>query len=418
MACSPTAPVDDDPALAGGEVPARTIRGGTAHRGRRRDASTEPHLKRPCVCIYIPIDASGASHRRIREAGCEVVLGEATWRTGIERGTLLELARGADALMGATIKRAPIDGAFPDRPPEKKARVRHLAAGPPIDGAFLDQLPKLRIVSKYTIGIEDVGLDAASERGVLVTHCPTEANWGGVAEGTVGFMLTLLKRVRERDRHVKAGGWRDSSLMGAYLGQRDDGYSGLTIGIVGLGRCGSRLAELLSTWRVRMLACDPYVDAERFERLGVVKADLPVLLRESDVVTLHVTLTGETRGLIGAGELAAMKPSAILINTSRGAVVDLDALCDALEADRVAAAALDVLPEEPPGGQARVLSLGDKVLLCPHMISANHPGTLQPAIPWATDATLAALRGQVPEHVCNADAIPRWLARFGGKPLI
>ena len=231
-------------------------------------------------------------------------------------------------------------------------------------------------------------------------------------------MLTLLKRVRERDRHVKAGGWRNSSLMGTYLGQREDGYSGLTIGIVGLGRCGSRLAELLSTWRVRMLACDPYVEQDKLERLGVVRADLPTLLRESDVVTLHVTLTEETRGFIGTRELATMKPSAILINTSRGAVVDLDALCDALETDGIAAAALDVLPEEPPHEQDRILAQGDKVLLCPHMISANHPGTLQPAIPWATDATLAALRSRVPEHVCNVDAVPRWLARFGDRPLI
>ena len=77
-----------------------------------------------------------------------------------------------------------------------------------------------------------------------------------------------------------------------------------------------------------------------------------------------------------------------------------------------------MLPEEPPGEQSRILTLGDKVLLCPHMISANHPGTLQPAIPWATDATLAALRSRVPEHVYNVDAVPTWLARFGDKPLI
>ena len=323
-----------------------------------------------------------------------MILGQATWRSGIELDALHDLAHGAHALMGATIKRAPIDG------------------------NFLDRLPELRIVSKYTIGVEDVDLDAATARGVLVTHCPTEANWGGVAEGTVGFMLTLLKQVRERDRHVKAGGWRDSSLMGTYLGRRSDGYSGLTVGIVGLGRCGTRVAELLSTWRVRIMACDPYVEDEKFERLGVVRTDLPTLLRESDVVTLHVTLTEETRGFIGAQELASMKPSTILINTSRGAVVNLDALCDALETDGIAGAALDVLPEEPPDEQSRILKLGDKVLLCPHMISANHPGTLQPAIPWATDATLAALRSRVPEHVYNVDAIPTWLARFGDKPLI
>ena len=323
-----------------------------------------------------------------------MILGQATWRSGIELDALHDLAHGAHALMGATIKRAPIDD------------------------NFLDRLPELRIVSKYTIGVEDVDLDAATTRGVLVTHCPTEANWGGVAEGTVGFMLTLLKQVRERDRHVKAGGWRDSSLMGTYLGRRSDGYPGLTVGIVGLGRCGTRVAELLSTWRVRIMACDPYVEDEKFERLGVVRTDLPTLLRESDVVTLHVTLTEETRGFIGAQELASMKPSTILINTSRGAVVNLDALCDALETDGIAGAALDVLPEEPPDEQSRILKLGDKVLLCPHMISANHPGTLQPAIPWATDATLAALRSRVPEHVYNVDAIPTWLARFGDKPLI
>ena len=346
------------------------------------------------VCIYIPIDASGASHRRIQEAGCELILGESSWRTGIDRGTVLKLATGAHALMGATIKQARIDG------------------------DFLDRLPDLRIISKYTIGVEDVDLAAASARGVLVTHCPTEANWGGVAEGTVAFVLTLLKRVRERDRRVKAGGWRDNELLGTHLGRREDGYPGLTVGIVGLGRCGSRLAELLAPWRVRLLACDPYVEAEKFERYGAARVGLAQLLQESDVVTLHVTLTEETRGFIGAGELESMKSTAILINTCRGAVLDLDALCDALEDRGIAGAALDVLPEEPPDKHARILSLGDKVLLCPHMVSANHPGTLQPAIPWATEATLAALRSQVPDHVYNVDAIPKWLARFGEAPLI
>jgi len=99
-------------------------------------------------------------------------------------------------------------------------------------------------------------------------------------------------------------------------------------------------------------------------------------------------------------------------------VVDVDALCDALEIGSLAGAALDVLPEEPPGDDARVLGLGDKVLLCPHMVSANAPGTLEPAIPWATDAILSALRGEIPEHVYNVDVIPQWLERFGGKRLI
>ncbi len=349
---------------------------------------------KPRVCIYVPIDKSGDSHRLIEAAGCEVVLGDASWRSGIDRDALLKIAEGADALMGATIRRMPIDR------------------------SFFERLPDLRIISKYSIGIEDVDLDAATELGVLVTHCPTEANWGGVAEGTIAFMLALLKRVRERDRHVKDGGWRDSSLLGTYLGVRQDGYPGITVGIVGLGRIGSRVADLLAPWRVRLLACDPYVDDALFVHHNVRPVDLAELLAESDVVTLHCNLTAETRGVIDRERLALMKSSAFLVNTSRGPVVDIDALCDALAAERLAGAALDVLPTEPPEIDDRVRGMGDKVLLAPHMVSANVPGTLVPAIPWATDATMAALRGEVPDHVCNVDAIPLWLDRFGGNPLV
>ncbi|MCZ6476680.1 MAG: NAD(P)-dependent oxidoreductase, partial [Gammaproteobacteria bacterium] len=232
------------------------------------------------------------------------------------------------------------------------------------------------------------------------------------------FILALLKRIRERDRHVKEGGWRDPSLLGTYLGARQDGHPGITVGIIGLGRIGARVADLLAPWQVRLLACDPYVSEAQFVHHNARRVNLETLLAESDVVSLHCNLTPETRGLIGRTRLALMKPSALLINTSRGPVVDVDALCDVLAEGKLAGAALDVLPQEPPQADDRIRSMGDKVLLCPHMVSANSPGTLEPAIPWATDATLAALRGKVPEHVCNVDAIPRWLDRFGDKPLI
>src|SRR4029077_3785990 len=133
-----------------------------------------------------------------------------------------------------------------------------------IDRELLSVSPNLRIVSKYTIGVDDVDLDAASALGVLVTHCPTEANWGGVAEGTIAMMLTLLKRIRERDAKVKAGGWREPPFYGTYVGRRADGSPGITIAIVGLGGAGSRVAELLAPWRARVLAADPYVEAEKF----------------------------------------------------------------------------------------------------------------------------------------------------------
>jgi phosphoglycerate dehydrogenase-like enzyme len=346
-------------------------------------------LSRPKILIYRPVDDSGASHRTLEAAGCDVVVAP----PGADRTALAALASGADVLLGATFR----------------GYMDHL---------FLTISPQLRLVGKYTIGVDDIDVDTASALGVLITHSPTEANWGGVAEGTLALMLALLKRVRERDRHVKAGGWREPPIYGTYVGKRGDGYSGITIGIVGLGRAGSRVAELLRPWGARVLAADPYVDATKFARHGAERADLEMLLRESDVVTLHCNLTTETRGLMDRRTLAWLKPNAVLINTARGAVVDLEALCDALEAGTLAAAALDVFPEEPIPRDARILSLGDSVLLSPHMVAANQGGTLGAAIPWAVEAALAALRGELPLRIYNTEAIERWLSRFGGKSLL
>lgn len=344
---------------------------------------------RPKVLIYRPVDESGASHREIAAAGCDVVVAE----PDAERPEIAALARDADVLLGATFR------GFMDR-------------------EFLSLSPRLRIVAKYTIGVDDVDIDVASEFGILVTHCPTEANWGGVAEGALALILTLLKRVRERDRHVKGGGWRVPPIYGTYLGKRSDGYPGITIGIVGLGRAGGRVAELLKPWNVRVLACDPYVETARFVRHRVERTDLDTLLREADVVTLHCNLTAETRGLIDRRRLALLKPTTVLVNTARGAVVDLDALCDALEQNALAAAALDVLPEEPPPKTSRILKFGDRVLLSPHMIAANQGGTLGAAIPWAASAALAALRGELPDCIYNTEAVKKWQSRFGGKSLL
>jgi phosphoglycerate dehydrogenase-like enzyme len=347
-------------------------------------------VDRPSVLIYRPVDTSAESHRRLAAEGCRVVV---TDRVD-SRDVLIGAAPDAAALLGATFQHGVMDR------------------------AFLESFPNLRIVSKYTIGVDDVDLDAATALGVLVTHSPTEANWGGVAEGTVAFMLALTKRIRERDARVKNGGWRDSSLEGVYVGARADGYPGIVIGLVGLGRIGRRVAELLAPWCARVVATDPYVDQAEFDRRGVERMELESLLRESDIVSLHCSLTAETRGLLDPARLALMKPSAFVVNTARGHLLDLDALSFALADDRLAGAALDVLPEEPPPAGAGILALGDKVLLSPHMVAANQGGTLKAAIPWATEAALAALAGRVPERVYNVEAIPAWQGRFGGRSLL
>ena len=346
-------------------------------------------MTRPGVFVFRCVDTAGDSHRALAAAGCAVEIAD----DKLGPRELLERAREAHALLGATFR------------------------GGVIDRAFLESQPRLRIIAKYTIGVDDIDVEAATDLGILVTHCPTEANWGGVAEGTIASMLALLKRVRERDALVKAGGWRSPELDGIYCGAREDGYAGITVGIVGLGRIGRRAAELLKPWRVGLLAHDPYIEARVFTHYGARRVDLEDLLAQSDVVTLHCSLTPETRGLMNAARLALMKRDAILINTARGAVVDLEALCDAVER-RGLRAALDVFSEEPPPAGARVLALGDSVLLSPHMVAANRGGTLGPAIPWATAAVLAALRGEVPEHVYNVEAAAKWRQRFGGKSLL
>lgn len=348
------------------------------------------------VFIFAPADPTGETHKRLEGEGCDLVLGKASWDTpqGDNEAEIAGLARGCDALMGTSIRSSPITR------------------------KIMESSDKLRIVAKYTIGVDDVDVEAATELGILVAHSPTESNWGGVAEGTIAAMLTMLKKVRERDRYLKEGGrWRDPQLQGTYFGSRADGYPGIIIGIIGLGRIGSRVADLMRTWKMRILATDPYVPDSKFAEHGVTPVDLPTLLRESDVVTLHVVLTKETRRMIGAGQLALMKPTAILINTSRGPCVDEVALVEALQNGKIAGAALDVFEEEPIALEHPLRRLGDKVLLSPHMVSSNIGSGLKPGILWATESVIHALRGEVPDNVYNKEVISRWEARFGGKSL-
>jgi D-3-phosphoglycerate dehydrogenase len=345
--------------------------------------------KRPTVFIYRPIDSSGESHAQLVAAGCEVIVGD-----GQPIGEQSSLPATIHALLGAT------------------------HTGEPISREQLKLWPALRIVSKYTIGTDDVDVDAATDFGILVTHSPTEANWGGVAEGAFAMILCLLKKLPQRDRAVKSKQWRSAALEGTYLGAREDGYPGITVGIIGLGRIGGRLAGLLSPWQVKVLATDPYVEEDAFSEHNAEKVELDQLLSEADVVSVHCNLTGETAQLINASRLALMRPGAIFINTARGGIVDLEAVCDALAAGQLAAAALDVFPEEPLPGSSRIITFGDRVLLSPHMVAANTGGTLQAAIPWATQAVQQALRGRVPMHVYNEAAIPAWRARFEGKSLL
>lgn len=355
-------------------------------------------MSAPKIFVFAPILETTEWQETFADAGCELVLGKADWHDpqGNNEDEMVEMAKGAVAMLGTSIRSSPITGRIMD------------AAG-----------PDLRIVAKCTIGVDDVDLDAATRRNVLVTHAPTESNWGGVAEGTIAMILALLKKLRERDESMKAGTWRKPELQGLYLGARsEDDYPGLTVGIVGLGRIGSRVARLLAPWGCRLIAADPYVAESHFQSLGVEKVDYSTLLETADIITFHVTLTDETRQMFDAAAIARTREGAIVINDARGQVVNEAALCDALESGHLAGAALDVFEDEPLSPDSRLLKLGHKTLLSPHMVSSNLRSGLHPGLIWATKCVLKALRGEVPDAVYNKAVLPTWEQRYRAKSIL
>lgn len=353
-------------------------------------------MPQPKVFIFAPADNSGEAQNTLIDAGCELTLGDASWHTpmGNNEDTMCTMAEGAVALTGTSIRSSPIS-----------RRIMEVS-------------PDLRIVAKTTIGVDDVDVEAATELGILVTHAPTESNWGGVAEGTMAMMLTLTKRIREKDERVKGGQWRDLGHQGTFFGRRHDGYPGITIGLIGLGRIASRVADMLAPWRVRLIAYDPYQDLDRFVLHDVEQVDLDTLLAESDIVSLHVVLTAETTHMISSDELAKMKPTASIINTSRGRVIDQVALVEALKDGIITSAALDVFEDEPLPKGSPILELGHKVLLSPHMVSSNLGSGLRPGVRWATRSVLTAIGGEVPDNVFNKEVVRLWRERFGGSDLL
>jgi D-3-phosphoglycerate dehydrogenase len=349
-------------------------------------------MSRPKVLIFAPRDEPQDMLASLTDAGLIIERGDPDWQWvhADHEPAFADAARSSVAMMGSMVRCAPIT-----------RRV--------LEGA-----QRLRIIAKYTVGVDDVDIDAATELGILVCHAPTESNCFGVAETTMALILALLKKVRERDAHVRASGWREPKLATTYLGARlSDGAPGITIGIVGLGRIGQRVAQLLAPWRVRIIACDPYAEPARFLLAGVERVDYDTLLRQSDVVTFHVTLTTQTRFMLDEEHLALMKPEAVIVNTARGKVIRESALAAAIEAGRLRSAALDVFETEPLPGDSPLRALGDRILLSPHAASYNVGGELRPGMAWAVRSVLSALRGQVPDNVYNAEVIPKWRERFG-----
>lgn len=267
-----------------------------------------------------------------------------------------------------------------------------------INGEVLDREPQLKVISNFAVGYDNVNVDDATARGVAVCNTP-----GVLTETTADHAFALLmaaaRRIVESVEYVRAGKW---VTWGPTLLLGRDIYN-TTLGIVGFGRIGREVARRGRGFNMRILAYDTHQDEAAAAELGVEYRPLDDLLRESDFVSLHTTLTPETTHLIGAREFGLMKPEAILVNASRGPVVDTDALVTALREGQIWAAALDVTDPEPLPADHPLVSMPN-VIVVPHTASATI-ATRDNMASLAARNLLAVLEGETPPAIVNPEVL-------------
>ncbi len=270
----------------------------------------------------------------------------------------------------------------------------------PIDSVVLQSLPDLKVIAQYAVGFDNIDVELATSRGIIVTNTPgvlTETT----ADLTWALIMATARGIPQADRYVKEGkwkvGWGPMMLLG------NDIY-GATLGVIGMGRIGSAVAHRAKGFSMKILYTDPFENetTKSVEKeIGATRTDLETLLREADIVTIHVPLNPETRGMIDEKELAIMKPGAVLVNTSRGAVINEFALADALRSGHLRGAGLDVFNEEPLPADSSLLELHN-IVLTPHIASASFATRARMATMCAENLS-AALRREKPPNVVNPE---------------
>lgn len=249
----------------------------------------------------------------------------------------------------------------------------------PITRRAISYLNKCKVIAVYGIGTNQIDVTAASEKRILVVNVPDYCI-DEVATHAVALLLDCAREVTRYNQLVKGGTW-------AYMGLKLHRFCGKTVGIVGMGAIGKLVAKKLSGFDVKLIGYDPYVDSETMSSIGVRKMEIGELFIESDFITLHLPLTEQTRNLISTKLLGAMKPTAYLINVSRGGIIDETSLLQLLNGNRIAGAALDVLAKEPPEDRCPITS---------------HPKTVvTPHIAWYSDESYKELRFKVAQSVAD-----------------
>jgi D-3-phosphoglycerate dehydrogenase / 2-oxoglutarate reductase len=314
----------------------------------------------------------------LSRAGHEVIIGrplDMKDRRAYSEADLIEQVRAADVLLASHLER--------------------------VTPAVMEHAEHLGLVIVPFIGVDKIDVPAATRLGVLVANSPTKENFIAVAEATVGLILMLLKRIKRGEARLRGGEWAKREDRGDFL-------FGKTVGIVGLGRIGTHVARRLANWDVTLIAADPYVGADKAGAVGATLVDLPTLLAGADIVTVHATLTDETRGFIGEKELRRMKPTALFLNTARGELVDEAAVARAVHERWIAGAAVDAFAQEPLPAQHPYRNADpERLILTPHNVGHSEAGR-RANLALALEQILAVGRGEPPAHVINPDAIPLW----------
>lgn len=266
-----------------------------------------------------------------------------------------------------------------------------------VDRDLLSHAPRIRVVGRAGVGVDAIDVDAATEAGIVVVNTPA-ANTIAATEQTFALMLGLVRNVAAANASIREGRWERTPFIGTEL-------FGKTLGIVGLGRIGGGVAARARAFGMDVLAHDPFIPESRAEALGAELVSLEELLERADVVTLHVPLTAQTRGMIGAREIDRMKRTAVLINCARGGVIEETALFEALDAQKIRAAAIDVVAQEPPAPDSPGAKLHHhpRVLATPHLGGSTREALERIAIELARDVA-DALGGRPAAGAVNAPA--------------
>ena len=306
-----------------------------------------------------------------------------------ERGVALLREAGAEVVSVVGSPREALQEAL------REARGLIVRSETRVDAQLLAAAPHLEVVARAGVGVDAIDVDAATAAGIVVVNTPG-ANTLAATEHTFALLLAAMRHIPQADASVHAARWERKLFIGHEL-------HGKVLGIVGLGRIGSNIASRAAAFGMHVIAHDPYIAASRARALGVELAGFDELLERAHIVTLHVPLTAQTRGMIDAWALARMRDDAVLVNCARGAVLDADALLATLEAGRLRAVAIDVVPQEPPppGSASAHILAHERVVATPHLGGSTYEALERIALELAGDV-VRVLGGRPASGAVNA----------------